>query len=267
MLLGGKALCAMIFYMSRYLRKLAKMAIRYSLLPFVFLDYLQFSRKAKLEKPRFMLSLKSVYPRVLDKTVSTQFDRHYVYHTAWAARVLKESGVTHHTDISSSLYFSAIVSAFLNVDFYDYRPAALSLSNLSSKKGDLMSLPFADGSISSLSCMHVVEHVGLGRYGDPVDPNGDKKAAAELSRVLAKNGSLLFVVPVAEVARIEWNAHRIYSYDEVIALFPGLQLVEFSYIPEQEEKGGLMRNAQKSDLVGERYACGCFHFTKTGSKI
>jgi len=44
--------------------------------------------------------------------------------------------------------------------------------------------------------MNVVEHVGLGRYGEPLDPEGDIKAMRELRRVLAPGGSLLFVVPV-----------------------------------------------------------------------
>ena len=39
--------------------------------------------------------------------------------------------------------------------------------------------------------MHVVEHIGLGRYGDQVDPDGDLMAMKELERVTAKLGKLL----------------------------------------------------------------------------
>ena len=77
---------------------------------------------------------------------------------------------------------------------------------------DICALPFADGSIQSLSCMHVVEHVGLGRYGDPLDPMEIEWQCSELQRVLAPGGDLLFVVPVGK-PRIMYNAHRIYSYD------------------------------------------------------
>src|SRR5436853_180080 len=83
-------------------------------------------------------------------------------------------------------------SAFIPVEFYDYRPANVQLSNLTAEAADLLALPFAEGSVESLSCMHVVEHIGLGRYGDPLDPNGDLKAIAELRRVLAPAGTLLF---------------------------------------------------------------------------
>ena len=144
---------------------------------------------------------------------------------------MNETKPTKHIDISSSLYFSSIVSAFIPIDFYDYRPANINLSNLNSKKGDLLSLPFADNSIQSISCMHTVEHVGLGRYGDPIDPDGDLKAIKESKRVTAKNGSLLFVVPIGGTSKIEFNAHRIYSYNQVISYFEEFELREFSLIP------------------------------------
>ena len=88
-----------------------------------------------------------------------------------------------HVDVSSSLYFAAIASAFVPVDYYEYRPVKLSLDNFRSRTADLLALPFATGASQSISCMHVVEHVGLGRYGDPLDPEGDLKAMAELQRV------------------------------------------------------------------------------------
>ncbi len=47
------------------------------------------------------------------------------------------------------------------------------------------------------SCMHTIEHIGLGRYGDPLDAVGDQTALSELQRVVAPGGSLLIVVPVA----------------------------------------------------------------------
>jgi hypothetical protein len=61
--------------------------------------------------------------------------------------------------------------------------------------------------------MHVIEHIGLGRYGEALDPDGDLKAIRELVRVLAAGGNLLVVVPVGR-PRIQFNAHRIYDYVE-----------------------------------------------------
>lgn len=197
-----------------------------------------------------------------DSTAKTGFDRHYVYHTAWAARLLKRTLPTVHVDISSTLYFCSIVSAFLPVDFYDYRPAELKLNNLFSSKADLTNLHFSDSSIPSLSCMHTVEHVGLGRYGDPLDYDGDVRAINELSRVLAKGGDLFFVVPVGKEAKIVFNAHRIYTKSLVTTLFSSLELKEFTLIPEDAADGGLIVEPPPDLLNRQHYACGCFWFTK-----
>jgi len=222
-------------------------------------DFFAFRKLARKATPRFSVLWKDVYPCLRDKTSSTPFDRHYIYHTAWAARKVKQIAPETHVDISSSLYFSSIVSAFIPVKFYDFRPAKLELSGLSSAPGNLMHLPFEDGSIASLSCMHTVEHVGLGRYGDPLDPDGDVKAIQELKRVSAQGGSVLFVVPIGKPT-IMFNAHRVYSYDQVLKLFEGFALKEFSLIPEHADRGELITNATREQADQERYGCGCFWF-------
>lgn len=231
-------------------------------------DYLYFLREywryKKLHngKERFSLRWRDRYVCLRDKTSVTGFDRHYVYHTAWAARILAETSPERHIDISSSLYFCALVSAFIPVQFFDYRRPDLELDGLRCDAADLSGLPFADNSVTSLSCMHVIEHVGLGRYGDPVDPDGDLKAIAELTRVVAKGGDLLFVVPVGDAPLIMFNAHRIYTYEQIIRYFASLELVEFALIPDHPPDGGLIRNATKAQSDAQRYGCGCFWFRK-----
>ncbi len=227
--------------------------------PFVVADYLTF--KELDTKPRFSYSWETFFPQIFDKTTLTGFDRHYVYHTAWAVRKVKEFNPEKHVDIASSLYFPGLLSAFIPVDFYDYRPAPLHLSGLTTEHADLTKLHFASESIQSLSCLHTIEHVGLGRYGDPIDPEGDEKACRELARVLAPQGRLLFVTPVGKEAIIQFNAHRIYTYEKVLALFPTLTLTEFSYVPEHGTDG-VHEHANPNELTSERYACGLFVFEK-----
>jgi len=224
-------------------------------------EYRKFKRLSKGGTREFEVLWQDRYPCLNDKTPSTGFDHHYVYHTAWAARVLAQMRPALHIDISSSLYFCSLVSAFIPVSFYDYRPANLKLSNLSSKAADLLALPFADCSIHSLSCMHVIEHIGLGRYGDSLDPDGDLKAIAELKRVVAQGGLLLFVVPIGK-PKIMFNAHRIYSYEQVANCFPEFELEEFALIPDNPKDGGLIYNACKEMADKQIYGCGCFWFTK-----
>ncbi len=219
------------------------------------MDYLKFF---KFHNKRFTVKFSDFYPCIKDKTIKTNFDAHYIYHTSWAARKLKEISPTKHIDISSSLYFSGIVSAFIPVDFYDYRPADLKLSGLTSRHADLTNLDFSDNSIASLSCMHTVEHIGLGRYGDKFDPDGDLKAISELKRVLSKEGSLLFVVPVGK-PKIEFNAHRIYSFEQIADYFKELTLKEFSLITDN---GDFIEDANPKLVNDQKYGCGCFWFNK-----
>ncbi|MCO8120559.1 DUF268 domain-containing protein [Stieleria sp. TO1_6] len=219
-------------------------------------DYQQFQRSSQ-STSRQSAQWADRYPCLEDRTANTGFDRHYIYHTAWASRVLAKLRPEKHIDISSSLYFVSNVSAFVPMEFYDYRPANLKLDNLVGRQADLQDLPFEDNSVESLSCMHVVEHVGLGRYGDPIDAEGDLKAMQELQRVIAPGGSLLFVTPVGR-PRVCFNAHRVYSYDQILESFSDLELNEFALIPDDTEKGGLMVDPDPAIVSQQSYGCGCF---------
>jgi SAM-dependent methyltransferase len=220
-------------------------------------EFLQFQQMSRAANRSLALEWSDRHPCLDDRTASTGFDRHYVYHTAWAARTLARTRPESHVDIGSYVYFAALVSAFVPMRFFDYRPADLRLDGLSCGHADLTCLPFADGSIPSLSCMHVVEHVGLGRYGDPLDPDGDRKALAELKRVLAPGGDLLLVVPVGR-PRVCFNAHRIYAPAEVLETMCGLQIVEFALIPDHPADGGLVLDPRPELAARQEYGCGCF---------
>jgi hypothetical protein len=228
---------------------------------FFFLIYLQQFirfRKAASQNHRMPVRIRDAHPCLKDKIKTTPVDQHYIYHPAWAARILAQTRPAVHVDISSILHFGTIVSSFIPVKFYDYRPVSISLSDYESGYADLKNLPFANDSVASLSCMHTVEHVGLGRYGDELDSEGDLKAMEELKRVLKPGGDLLLVVPVGK-PRVEFNAHRVYSFEQVRACFPGFQLKEFSLIPDQ---GNLLLHAEPSLASRQEYGCGCFWFKK-----
>jgi SAM-dependent methyltransferase len=112
----------------------------------------------------------------------------------------------------------------------DIRPLSLPLESLLFRQGSILDLPFEDGSVSSLSSLCVVEHIGLGRYGDPLDPQGTEKAIAELKRVLAPGGNLWLSMPVSDENVIHFNAGRIFSIEYVLRLIEPLQVVEQAYI-------------------------------------
>jgi hypothetical protein len=229
-------------------------------LPRFLLDYMAFKR----QKNDWQCSIRDMLPILDESTPQVQFDAHYIYHTAWAARVLRELAPAVHVDISSSLMFVAMASAHTPVKHYDYRTPTVTLPGLECGVADLSKLTFADNSIASLSCMHVIEHIGLGRYGDPIDAVGDRRAASELQRVLAPNGHLLLVVPLAEQSTIRFNGHRIYDLARIRAMFDGLELLEFSFLNEARANQ-FTRHASISDVAGSQYGCGCFLFRKPGA--
>lgn len=201
----------------------------------------------------------NIYQGAFLKEKVMKADMHYLYHPAWAARVLAKTKPERHVDISSYIFFNALVSAFIPIDFYDYHIWHINLDGLQSLQADLVNLDFDDGSILSLSCMHVVEHIGLGRYYEPLNPRGDLEAIAELKRVLAPQGNLLFVVPVG-IPKIIFNLHRIYSYDQIISYFPELELVEFVLI--SDATGGFVKKNAAELADKQDYGCGCFWFRK-----
>lgn len=254
-------LLSMIFKVKNYFLKRTP---RVSLKGIYKKQFIELLAQAQQTIIRFTLDKKDVQLFVNEATFQTHFDRHYIYHPAWATRIIVDSKVSSHIDISSTLHFCSMLSALVPVKFYDYRPAKLVLSNLTCEAADLTCLPFKDHSISSLSCMHTVEHIGLGRYGDPVDYDGDLKAMKELARVLANDGNLLFVVPVGKASVIHFNGHRVYHPDAIKDIFKGegLTLKEFVLIPEEAKDGGLVKNPKAELIAKQTYACGCFWFTK-----
>lgn len=216
----------------------------------------EFFRFKKQSDKRFSVLAKDIYPCLGDRMQFTPFDQHYTYHQAWAIRRITAIRPPYHVDISSILYFGTTLSATVPVKFYDYRPAKIQLSNYESGFADLNALPFPDHSVSSISCMHTIEHIGLGRYGDKMDAKGDLTAIAELKRVLAPGGNLFFVTPVGR-PRIEFNAHRIYSFQQILEYFAPLRLHEFSLVPDE---GGFIENANPDLAAKQQYGCGCFWF-------
>jgi SAM-dependent methyltransferase len=218
-----------------------------------------FKQYKKLDQSmRFLYEKKDIFPCLEDNTGITNFDAHYIYHPAWAARVIHKINPKKHIDISSLLSFSTVLSAYVPTEFYDYRPALLNLEGLKSGESDLTNLLFPDNSIESISCMHTIEHIGLGRYGDPIDPEGDIKAINELKRVVKKDGNLLLVVPMGK-PRLQFNAHRIYSYKMIANQFDDFEIKDFSLITDKNE---FISPAIPELVENQNYGCGCFWFIK-----
>lgn len=215
------------------------------------------SAYAKLS-PTEKLSLADAHPCLFDRTSATPFDRHYFYQDVWAFKSILESEAKSHVDVGSRAIFVGMLTTRVRVTFIDIRPLASDLGNLSAKVGNILALPLADNSVNSLSCLHVAEHIGLGRYGDPLDPAGTKKAAQELARVLMHDGNLYFSLPVGH-PRICFNAHRIHAPNTILRYFGDLKLVDFSAVLDN---GQFVSHLSPEVVANANYACGLFHFKK-----
>ena len=217
-------------------------------------DLYRYRRMPRAEHTRIL----DIYPCLLEKTSTTSFDAHYFYQDTWAFKKVYESQVTHHVDVGSSVMYIGMLSMITDVVFVDIRPLTAKLDRLYCRKGSILSLPYKSNSVQSLSCLNVAEHVGLGRYGDPLDPQGTVKSARELSRVLAPNGNLYFSLPVGR-PRLCFNAHRIHSPRQIIGYFHDLSLIELSGVTDDMV---FERNIDINVLEKSSYACGLFWFRK-----
>jgi SAM-dependent methyltransferase len=205
-------------------------------------------------------SFSDLAPCLFDADPSTQTGGgHYFYQDVWALRHVASCPPPVHHDVGSRLDgFVAQVTAICPVVFWDLRPPSFQLPNFSFRKGSITELPLEDKALVSVSCLHVAEHIGLGRYGDPLDPQGTRKACRELARVLAPGGNLYFSLPVGK-QRLCFNGHRIHSPRKILEYFAGLRLVELSGITDE---GKFIRHIDIAELEKTGYGCGMFHFTR-----
>jgi SAM-dependent methyltransferase len=217
-------------------------------------DWLAYGRLQGAEHRAFIDSA----PELGDVTAKTPYDRHYFLQDIWAFRNIKRSGTDSHVDVGSRIDLIGFLTVICKVTFIDIRPLVVELADFQSVSGSILALPLKDNAVSSLSCLHVAEHIGLGRYGDSLDPQGTKKACKELARVLAPGGNLYFSCPIGK-PRLCFNAHRIHSSGQILEYFGGLELVGFSGIDENRH---WMENIAVGALDDYSYACGLFHFTK-----
>ena len=202
------------------------------------------------------LRLRDADPRLSDRLPTSPYDPHYLHQAVWAAERIFANAPSEHVDVGSQLMFVTVLAAKLPVVFVDIRPLDLTVANLRPISGDILGLPFADRSVASLSCLHVVEHIGLGRYGDALNPSGTREALAELERVVAVGGDLFLSLPVG-VRRLCFNAHRIHDPREIVESLGGLELLEFCAV---DDRGQFQSNMALEEAARLRYGCGLFWF-------
>ena len=116
----------------------------------------------------------------------------------------------------------------------------------------------------SLSCLHALEHFGLGRYGDPVDPGGFEHGFVNMAALLKENGVFYLSVPIG-IDRVEFNANRVFDPRSIVkmAAQQSLRLSALTVIhPGARIEAVALDEARLSSLASQRYALGMFVFQK-----
>jgi SAM-dependent methyltransferase len=187
---------------------------------------------------------------------------HYFHMDLWAARHVYAGQFEKLVDVGSRVDgYIAHLLVFREVEVFDVRPLISAIDGLSFQQANLVEyagLPeeYAD----CVSCLHALEHFGLGRYGDPIDMKGWEKGLAGLARLLKRDGTLLLAVPIGQ-QRIEFDAHRVFSPSTIIdaAAKNCLTLEQFAMVDDQGEYWSDKSIAEGNELT---YGCGCFKFKK-----
>lgn len=226
----------------------------------------RFTRELKTYKkantgPEFALSLSEIYPVLGDYGAPAGgMTPHYFFQDLWAARKIFLRRPPSHLDVGSRIDgFVAHLLAFMPVTVVDIRPMPRIVEGLSFVQDDATYMTnFPSDSVESLSSLHALEHFGLGRYGDPIDPKAWATGMRSLARVLRPGGRLYLSVPIG-TQRVEFNAHRVFDPFTIMDTLADLRMLSFS---AEDDDGRFLNGGNPADYREARYACGMFEFTK-----
>lgn len=234
-------------------------------LPFYLKDYYEIKRQASHAERDFPFG--KFYPCLDGRSrESGTASGHYFHQDLLIANKIFKNNPAKHVDIGSRVDgLVAHVASFREIEVFDIRKLKSDIQNVRFNQVDLVDkflrLPdYCD----SVSCLHALEHFGLGRYGDKVDYNGHLVGWENIYRLLKKNGKFYFSVPIGE-QRIEFNAHRVFSLKYLLTLFDGKYKIDsFAYV---NDNGHLLSNVELKqqpvqDNFSCHYGCGIFELSK-----
>ena len=222
-------------------------------------------RQAKESDIKFPIT--KLWPCYSDKDDDAgSLSLHYFFQDLFVAQRIFSNAPVRHVDIGSRIDgFVAHVASFRKVEVFDIRPLETEIPNVTFKQLDIMNKDGIEkNSILSLSCLHALEHFGLGRYGDPINFEGFKIGFDNITDLLQKDGKFYFSVPIGQ-QRIEFHAHRVFSISYLLEMItPHYQIDMFSFVNDQNN---FHQNITLTkDLIenncGCKYGCGIFELTK-----
>lgn len=191
---------------------------------------------------------------------------HYFHQDLLVATAIHEATPRRHIDVGSRVDgFVAHVAAFRTIELLDVRALQeTGHPRIRYMQADLMDEASVPQAVSdSVSCLHVLEHLGLGRYGDEIDPRGHLRGFNNLLRMLEPGGTLYVSFPIGQATEVHFNAHRVFHPADVLgwADTPGtVELLRFDFVDDQ---GALHRDANPCGPLPPMYfGCGIYTLRK-----
>lgn len=204
-----------------------------------------------------------IFPIVTDFSDSAgTASGHYFHQDLLVSQYIFIDKPKRHLDVGSRIDgFVAHVASFREVEVLDIRELEeTNHSNIKFKKLDLMNAVLQNYT-DSLSCLHTIEHFGLGRYGDPIDTKGYLKGFNNLINMLSPGGKLYISFPIGKRNEVHFNAHRVFHPSDIFLWAPGkLDLIGFDYV---DDSGDLHKDkALEIQDISVNYGCGIYSFQK-----
>lgn len=221
--------------------------------------------QSRNKRKSFDIRREYLWPVISDKYADAGAIENYFWQDLWAAKLVGKSGAREHFDIGSRIdgFISHLLAMGIDVTVIDVRDFPKRIEGLHTIIDDATMLrQVSDGSLGSLSALCSLEHFGLGRYGDAVDPEGCFKCFANIQKKLKKGGHLYLSVPVGK-ERVEFNAHRIFYPATVLDSFGDMELIEFSCATEAGIEYNVSIHKYDNDMHNGNHRFGLFHFKKT----
>jgi hypothetical protein len=154
---------------------------------------------------------------------------HYFWQDLLCAQWIRKENPRKHLDVGSRLDgFISHLLTFRDVQILDVRDLGYEVPGLSTIVYDIQQ-PI-DLKSDSVSSLHSIEHFGLGRYSDRIDPSGHINGLINISKFVEHDGYLYVSFPIGK-PRVQFNAQRILDPSFPIHVLENFQLEEFVIIP------------------------------------
>ena len=190
---------------------------------------------------------------------------HYFHQDLLVASLISANNPKRHIDVGSRIDgFVAHVASFREIEVLDVRELKdTGHENIKFLKANLMDESAFESNIAdSISCLHAIEHFGLGRYGDPIDPFGHLRGFKNMVRMLKTGGTMYISFPIGLTNEVHFNAHRVFHPLDIFSWLGNDNSLEINRFDYVDDYGSLHLNSLKSiNEIKVNYGCGIYTFS------